>query len=324
MELRWLQDFLMVAETANFTRAAERRNTSQAAFSRRIKSLEAWLGFDLIDRSVYPTQLTAQGERFREHAGELLRQMLETRTELGGKPLRRQEHIRIALPFAMATARLPHWWPVWSRERRASCSIVVGNIHDLVTSLVSNSVDLMICYHSAQQPIHLDPDRYERVVLGSEFLLPYANQALMTKGSFSLPGRATHPVPLLMYSPGVYFARLVDLILENAPVFGSRVIESDMADVLRDMALTGHGVAWLPESTVAADGRKGLTAIGGTKWALPLSLVAFRDRTNGGRSLNLFWSELSRYGAEQKGSRHERLPRGAGAAYRMTRGRRIE
>ena len=74
----------MVAETGNFTRAAEKRNTSQAAFSRRIKSLEAWLGFDLIDRSVYPTQLTPQGERFREHAGELLRQMLDSRGRSGG------------------------------------------------------------------------------------------------------------------------------------------------------------------------------------------------------------------------------------------------
>jgi len=144
MELRWLQDFLMVAETGNFTRAAERRNTSQAAFSRRIKSLEAWLGFDLIDRSVYPTQLTPQGERFREHAGELLRQMLDSRDELGGKPLRSHEHIRIALPFAMATAQLPQWWQAWSAERRMSCSVVVGNIHDLVTSLVSGNADLMI------------------------------------------------------------------------------------------------------------------------------------------------------------------------------------
>jgi len=32
-----------------------------------------------------------------------------------------------------------------------------------------------------------------------------------------------------MYSPGVYFARLVDLILENAPISGTRVIESDMS-----------------------------------------------------------------------------------------------
>lgn len=30
MEIRWLQDFLVVAETGNFTRAAAMRNTSQA------------------------------------------------------------------------------------------------------------------------------------------------------------------------------------------------------------------------------------------------------------------------------------------------------
>jgi DNA-binding transcriptional LysR family regulator len=237
MELRWLQDFLTVAETGNFTRAAEKRNTSQAAFSRRIKSLEAWLGFDVIDRSVYPTQLTPQGERFREHAGELLRQMLDARIELGGKPLHRHAHIRIALPFALATA---------------------------------------------------------------------LSERLATKQDMSLPGRATHPVPLLMYSPGVYFARLVDLILESAPVFGTRIIESDMFDVLRDMAFTGRGVAWLPDSTVAAAGRNGLKAIGRDKWALPLSLVAFKDRMNDWRSLNLFWSELCKRNIDHIAAGHGR------------------
>src|SRR5438552_14427413 len=122
--------------------------------------------------------------------------------------------------------------------------------------------------------MHLDPDPYERAELGIEFLRPYVSEALATK--VSLPGRATHPVPLLMYSPGVYFARLVDLILENAPIFGVRVIESDMSDVLCGMALSGRGVAWLTEGTVAASGRKRLTPIGGDKWAVPLSLVAFR------------------------------------------------
>jgi len=187
---------------------------------------------------------------------------------------------------------------------------VVGNIHDLVTSLVSSNVDLMICYHHAQQPIHLDPDRYERVILGTEFLRPYASEALVAKGGASLPGRATHPVPLLMYSPGVYFARLVDLIMENAPVVGSRVIESDMSDVLRGMALSGRGVAWLTEGTAAASGRKGLVPVGGDKWALPLSLVAFRDRMNSQRSLNLFWSELCRYSAGHAGGGHEKTGSG--------------
>ena len=148
------------------------------------------------------------------------------------------------------------------------------------------------------------------MTLGTEFLRPYASEALVAKGGASLPGRASHPVPLLMYSPGVYFARLVDLILENAPIFGVRVIESDMSDVLCGMALSGRGIAWLTEGTVAAYGRKRLTPIGGDKWALPLSLVAFRGRMHDGqRPLNLFWSELCRYSAGHAGGDHE--PTGA-------------
>lgn len=301
MELRWLQDFLTIAETGNFTRAAERRNTSQAAFSRRIKSLEAWLGFDLIDRSVFPTQLTPQGLSFRDHAGDLLQQMLDARTELGRKSPPSHQHIRIALPFALATARLPHWWANWSQNKSFSCSVVVGNIHDLVTSLDSQNVDLMICFHNAQQPIHLDPARYERALLDTEYLRPFVSKRLAANDDMSLPGHEDRPIPLLMYSQGVYFARLVDLILENAPVFGSRIIESDMSDVLRDMALAGRGIAWLPESTVAAGGSKGLKAIGGDKWALPLSLVAFKDRMNDRRSLNVFWSELSKHSIDHNG-----------------------
>jgi DNA-binding transcriptional LysR family regulator len=109
-----------------------------------------------------------------------------------------------------------------------------------------------------------------------------------------------------MYSPGVYFARLVDLILENTPISGVRVIESDMSDVLCGMALSGRGIAWLTEGTVAAYGRKRLTPVGGDKWALPLSLVAFRGRMHDGqRALNLFWSELCRYSAGQAGGDHQ-------------------
>jgi hypothetical protein len=54
-----------------------------------------------------------------------------------------------------------------------------------------------------------------------------------------------------MYSPGVYFARLVDLILENTPVFGVRVIEATCSAEWRAAAGV---IAWLTEGTVAAYG----------------------------------------------------------------------
>ena len=61
MDIRWLQDFLTVAERGNFTRAAEERNASQAAFSRRIQALESWLGVTLIDRSVFWARSSVEG-----------------------------------------------------------------------------------------------------------------------------------------------------------------------------------------------------------------------------------------------------------------------
>ena len=62
MELKWLEDFLSLARTGSFSRSAEERHVTQPAFSRRIKSLEIWVGVPLVDRSSYPTHLTPAGQ----------------------------------------------------------------------------------------------------------------------------------------------------------------------------------------------------------------------------------------------------------------------
>ena len=51
METKWLEDFISLAETHNFSRSAALRHVTQPAFSRRIQSLENWLGIDLVDRT---------------------------------------------------------------------------------------------------------------------------------------------------------------------------------------------------------------------------------------------------------------------------------
>ncbi len=292
MDVRWLQDFLTVAEIGNFTRAAESRNASQAAFSRRIQSLEAWLGATLIDRGVFPTRLTPQGERFKEYAGDILRGIMDARSELSGKPT--QDHIRIAVPYAIATSSLPAWWANWSKDRKLACSIVVGNVHDMMTALVSGGVDLLICFHTAQQPIQLDPLRYERLDLRLESIRPYASRKLVEAGGADLPGTLEKPVPLLMYSPGVYFARMIELIIDASPqkLISERVMDSDMSDVLREMAIKGFGVAWLPDCTVEAAHNHDLMPIDNGNWSLDISTVAIRSHTNERPALRRLWSLL--------------------------------
>ncbi|MCT7654667.1 LysR family transcriptional regulator [Oceanimonas sp. NS1] len=45
MELKWLKDFVALNEHGSFSKAAEARFVTQPAFSRRIRSLENWLGW---------------------------------------------------------------------------------------------------------------------------------------------------------------------------------------------------------------------------------------------------------------------------------------
>ena len=50
MDLDWLKDFLALAELKSFSRAADARNVTQPAFSRRVRALEEWVGTRLFSR----------------------------------------------------------------------------------------------------------------------------------------------------------------------------------------------------------------------------------------------------------------------------------
>src|SRR5258707_6277867 len=116
MDSRWLLDFLTLAETSSFTRAAKLRNVSQAAFSRRIKTLEMRLRITLIDRTTSPPRLTSDGEAFREQAAEIVQQIAEARQSISGADsVRRKQQIRVALVYALASGALPAWWGPWSQ-----------------------------------------------------------------------------------------------------------------------------------------------------------------------------------------------------------------
>ena len=70
--LDYLLFFEAVARHANFTRAAEELNVSQAAVSKRIKSLEMRLGIELIIRHGRKVTLTQNGQRLAASTSEAL------------------------------------------------------------------------------------------------------------------------------------------------------------------------------------------------------------------------------------------------------------
>ena len=77
MELRHLRYFEALAETLNFTRAAERLHIAQPPLSRQIQQLEEELGVALVDRSSRPLALTRAGAFFYEQSTQILARVQE-------------------------------------------------------------------------------------------------------------------------------------------------------------------------------------------------------------------------------------------------------
>jgi DNA-binding transcriptional LysR family regulator len=82
MDLRRIHHLLLLAEELSFSRAAERVNLSQTAFSRSIQSLEAEFGVRFFDRDTRTVQLTQVGSRLVERGKKLLAEAADITREI--------------------------------------------------------------------------------------------------------------------------------------------------------------------------------------------------------------------------------------------------
>jgi DNA-binding transcriptional LysR family regulator len=305
METKWLEDFVSLAETRSFSRSAQLRHVTQPAFSRRIQSLEAWAGTDLVDRSSYPTRLTPAGQTLYEQALETLQALQTTRAMLRAHTAAAQDVIEFAVPHTLAFT----FFPAWLSSLRESCGpiksrLIALNVHDAVMRLVEGSCDLLIAYHHTSQPIQLDAARYEMLPLGRETLSPFVKPNEQGEPLFTLPGTVAHPLPYLAYAPGAYMGRAVEQMLKQstAPVHLDRIYETDMAEGLKAMALEGHGIAFLPASAVRRElrGKRLVSAGQGLDTALDIRIYRERPGTRKAKgSVDAFWNDLEKHLAAQ-------------------------
>lgn len=252
METKWLEDFVSLAETRSFSRSAQLRHVTQPAFSRRIQALEAWAGIDLVDRSSYPTRLTSAGETLHAQALEILTALQSARNLMRSHRASGQDVIEFAVPHTLAFTFFPHWlMSLRGRFGSVKTRLIALNVHDAVLRLTEGGCDLLIAYHHPSQPLQLSPDRYEMLSLGQETLACYAKADAAGQPLFRLT-TGSSPAPLLAYAAGAYMGHMVEQIIRQMPTPPAleTIYETDMSEGLKAMALEGHGLAFLPASSV--------------------------------------------------------------------------
>jgi DNA-binding transcriptional LysR family regulator len=277
VDLKWLEDFISLANTGSFSRSAEERNVTQPALSRRIRALEVWLGAELIDRSTFPTTMTTAGRSFRATAEEVLTLLNQQRDEF------QLEHgrTRSALRFAALKTISLTFFPRWLRNIEKhlgplSTRLLSSDLHDCVAALSEGHCDFLLSFAHQAIPIMLDPTLFSSVHVGQDRLMPVISPTLESP---VFPGTKEAPIRYLAYSANTYISRIVEHILQQHPVYHFETCyENSMAEALKAMVLEGHGVAWLPLSAITQELEQGkLLPVGGPDWELWLDIRLYRS-----------------------------------------------
>ena len=297
MDTIWLEDFLALIEHANFSRAAEQRNVTQPAFSRRIRMLEEWVGASLVDRSTHQITLTPAGERFRPVANESIRRLLLGRDEAREAALSSASTLRFASTHALSLT----FFPAWLRSLEAvapvgTVSLVADHMQACEHLMLQGRANFLLCHHHPAASTRLDPQAFCSIPLGRDVLLPVSAPDADGHPRHVLPGHQDRPVPFLAYSAESGMGRILAATRaqDGQPAWLEPIFTSHVATVLKTMARNGRGLAWSPLSLAEDDLAHGtLARAGDESWDIPIEIRLFRPRSRQSQSAEAFWAQLA-------------------------------
>lgn len=246
-KLASIRVFLQVVRSGSFVRAAEQARISQTSVSRMVRELEEALGVRLLNRSTRSLSLTDAGEKLFTFYGQVVDDLEGMEAEASGSngseaPIR----LRVALPHTFATRRLDAAICRF-REEHPSVELDI-RLDDSPTDLIRDGFDLSIR------------------------IAPTLRLSAISRRIASVP-IVTCAAPSYLERRGIPRtpADLVDheclIYTDNEPpdewTFehnGERVVQrvrgsvkANNGDLLRSLAVAGHGIIFQPAFIVGTE-----------------------------------------------------------------------
>lgn len=292
MEVKWLEDFLALAGTLNFSKAAEERHVTQSAFSRRIRQLEAWVGTSLIDRATYPSRLTDAGQRFVPIAEQTLQGLYQARRNLQNEEGNDARTVTLTALHTLSFTFFPNWLtelsartgPIVSHMRPDS-----GSMEENLNSLIDGDSDFLLTYQNLHVPMLLDP-QFEHYRLGAETIIPVSAPDEAGGPRHRIEPGFAH----VSYQKTSFFGQLIAGALAARLPQDNRVHVGSHSVGLKGMAASGWGLAWIPESLVKVELETGrLVRAAEPEWDIEVEIRLYRSRENRRPIVKHIWDVLA-------------------------------
>ncbi|NGO53505.1 LysR family transcriptional regulator [Allomesorhizobium camelthorni] len=240
-----LQTFVAVAETGNFTRAADQVRRTQSAVSMQIKRLEKTIGAALFERGSRGVLLTRKGSELIANARRIVALLDETAASLHTAPL--DGPVRIGIPEEYSYAILSRALNAFSRQHpKVEITVRYAHSASQKAAIESGELDLAVVFewqdYSDGEVLMRDPTVWATSTLHS--------------------AHEETPLPVALYSRAGWCKDFAIKSLEQRGLAYRVAYTSDTTGGLKLAVASGLAVAPVSRSNIPADCRE-LTAADG-------------------------------------------------------------
>lgn len=251
VDIKWLDDFVCLSKSLNFSTAAKERNVTQPAFSRRIRSLEDYLGVPLFDRSFTPITLTLYGEHFLSYAENILASIRDAKQELTLLAPQSNNLISIVSLHTLAINTIPK---IISQIKQNNSNLEfsvnpsIQGINNHYNALIENQIDILVTYDMPEYPISEALEKqFDRIIWSTDRFIPVISRQL----HHDLQHKKAKQIPYLHYSEYTFTNNLIAPLYQKIKQELHCVYESSLSESIYNMVINHTGMAWLPLSMVS-------------------------------------------------------------------------
>lgn len=294
MRLEWLEDILAVLKTGSFSRAAEQRFLTQSAFSRRIKSIENYVGVELFDRTRKPAQLKQSVIDQQQNIQELVVRLNDLRDQLKHQDRASQNRIVIASQHAITTSVLSTLVKKLSNNPDINIVLRSANRDECYGLLMTRQTDLILIHQTGGEQFSAQGGFLEQCNLGQERFIPVYVTAELHKLNEDY---ADGVVNVIAYPGDAFLGQVMNREIFPHMWDKNRIrkkAETALTFAALQLALAGVGVAWLPHSLAVADlANNRLTELSHMLPSCDLTVAAIRLNDQNSSAKDLVWDVVS-------------------------------
>jgi len=143
MEIKYLKEFVVLAQTGNFMEAAEQLYSSQSALSKHIKNLEVEFGVPLFDRTTRKVEISKYGQLLLPYAKQIVELQDQCLDTLESSLKTEQDTLTVGSIHAMAQYKIIDVLVSFKKNRPYSTlNIIQAPTKDLKAMVRQNKCDL--------------------------------------------------------------------------------------------------------------------------------------------------------------------------------------